>query len=122
MRLRIRRAREEHAGAIDRQCADPADRGGRGETVVDAPISPRSRPPSSANSRSGACTYHAALAEAGGELLGLQDVMPVSSEVVGRQIGPALAEALKAEARRRIESAAFYGSITFASLIAARPG
>jgi SAM-dependent methyltransferase len=38
-----------------------------------------------------------------------------------QRIGPSLADALKAEARRRIEAQAFYGSITFASLIARKP-
>jgi hypothetical protein len=41
--------------------------------------------------------------------------------VNGGTIGQALAEALKAEARRRIEAHGFYGSITFVSLIARRP-
>jgi ubiquinone/menaquinone biosynthesis C-methylase UbiE len=36
-------------------------------------------------------------------------------------IGRELAEALKAEARRRVEAGGFYGSITFASLIARKP-
>ena len=39
-----------------------------------------------------------------------------------QRIGSALAEAFKAEARRRIEASEFYGSITFASLIARKPG
>lgn len=38
-----------------------------------------------------------------------------------QRIGSALAEALKTEARRRIEAKEFYGSITFASLIARKP-
>jgi SAM-dependent methyltransferase len=38
------------------------------------------------------------------------------------RIGRGLADALKAEARRRVEAKEFYGSITFASLIARRPG
>lgn len=38
-----------------------------------------------------------------------------------QRIGPGLADALKAEARRRIEAREFYGSITFASLIARKP-
>ncbi len=42
--------------------------------------------------------------------------------VSGQRIGRQLAEALKAEARRRVEANEFYGSITFASLIARRPG
>jgi ubiquinone/menaquinone biosynthesis C-methylase UbiE len=37
------------------------------------------------------------------------------------RIRPELAQALKAEARQRIESHEFYGSITFASLIARKP-
>jgi ubiquinone/menaquinone biosynthesis C-methylase UbiE len=41
--------------------------------------------------------------------------------VSGGTIGRELAEALKAEARRRVESGAFYGSIVFASLIARKP-
>jgi hypothetical protein len=36
-------------------------------------------------------------------------------------IGRELTEALKAEARRRVETGGFYGSITFASLIARKP-
>jgi ubiquinone/menaquinone biosynthesis C-methylase UbiE len=36
-------------------------------------------------------------------------------------IGRELAEALKAEARRRVDAGGFYGSITFASLIARKP-
>ena len=36
-------------------------------------------------------------------------------------IGRELAESLKAEARRRVEAGGFYGSITFASLIARKP-
>jgi ubiquinone/menaquinone biosynthesis C-methylase UbiE len=39
----------------------------------------------------------------------------------GGTIGRELAEALKAEARRRVEAGGFYGSITFASLIARKP-
>jgi ubiquinone/menaquinone biosynthesis C-methylase UbiE len=41
--------------------------------------------------------------------------------VNGGTIGRELAEALKAEARRRIDAGGFYGSITFASLIARKP-
>jgi SAM-dependent methyltransferase len=41
--------------------------------------------------------------------------------VAAQRIGTALADALKAEARRRIEAHQFYGAITFASLIARRP-
>lgn len=37
------------------------------------------------------------------------------------RIGPELADALKTEARRRVEAHEFYGSITFASLIARKP-
>jgi len=37
------------------------------------------------------------------------------------RIRPALAEALKVEARQRVENHEFYGSITFASLIARKP-
>jgi ubiquinone/menaquinone biosynthesis C-methylase UbiE len=40
-----------------------------------------------------------------------------NSGIIGRE----LAEALKAEARRRVEAGGFYGSITFASLIARKP-
>jgi hypothetical protein len=40
------------------------------------------------------------------------------AETIGRE----LAEALKAEARRRVAAGGFYGSITFASLIARKPG
>jgi len=39
----------------------------------------------------------------------------------GGTIGRELAEALKAEARRRVEAGGFYGSIVFASLIARKP-
>ena len=39
----------------------------------------------------------------------------------GGTIGRELAEALKAEARRRVDAGGFYGSITFASLIARKP-
>ena len=38
-----------------------------------------------------------------------------------RTIGVGLADALQAEARRRVDSHEFYGSITFASLIARKP-
>jgi ubiquinone/menaquinone biosynthesis C-methylase UbiE len=41
--------------------------------------------------------------------------------VNGGTIGRELAEALKAEARPRVEAGAFYGSIVFASLIARKP-
>jgi ubiquinone/menaquinone biosynthesis C-methylase UbiE len=41
--------------------------------------------------------------------------------VNGGTIGRELAEALKAEARRRVEAGGFYGSITFASMIARKP-
>lgn len=41
--------------------------------------------------------------------------------VSGQRIGTGLADALKAEARRRIEARQFYGAITFASLIARKP-
>jgi ubiquinone/menaquinone biosynthesis C-methylase UbiE len=41
--------------------------------------------------------------------------------VNGGTIGRELAEALKAEARRRVEAGGFYGSITFASVIARKP-
>ena len=41
--------------------------------------------------------------------------------VHGGTIGQKLAESLKAEARARVEAGGFYGSITFASLIARKP-
>jgi hypothetical protein len=41
--------------------------------------------------------------------------------VNGGTIGRELAAALKAEARRRVEAGGFYGSITFASVIARKP-
>ncbi len=37
------------------------------------------------------------------------------------QIGPVLAEALKGEARRRVETRYFNGAITYTSLIARKP-
>jgi hypothetical protein len=37
------------------------------------------------------------------------------------QIGPELAAALKAEARRRVEDGAFFGHIAYASLMAQKP-
>jgi hypothetical protein len=37
-------------------------------------------------------------------------------------IGPELAEALKAEAARRVRAGAFFGHIAYASLIAIKPG
>jgi SAM-dependent methyltransferase len=42
--------------------------------------------------------------------------------VAGGRIGPALAEALKAEARRRVEAGTFFGHIAYASLLARAPG
>jgi ubiquinone/menaquinone biosynthesis C-methylase UbiE len=42
--------------------------------------------------------------------------------VAARRIGAGLAEGLKAEARQRVDAHGFYGSITFASLIARRFG
>ena len=38
-----------------------------------------------------------------------------------KRIGPTLADALKKEARRRVDSGEFFGSISFASLIARKP-
>jgi hypothetical protein len=40
----------------------------------------------------------------------------------GQQVGADLAEALKAEARRRVDAGLFYGQIVYVSLIAARAG
>jgi arsenite methyltransferase len=37
------------------------------------------------------------------------------------RIGPELAEALKAEARRRVAAGSFFGHIAYASLIARKP-
>jgi hypothetical protein len=41
--------------------------------------------------------------------------------LAGGRIGPGLADALKAEARRRAEVHRFYGLIMFASVLARRP-
>lgn len=41
--------------------------------------------------------------------------------VSSKRIGPELASALKAEARRRVESGEFFGHIAYASIVARRP-
>ena len=38
------------------------------------------------------------------------------------RIGPATADAMKAEARRRAEAGAFFGFISFAEVVAGKPG
>ncbi|HEX6015765.1 MAG TPA: hypothetical protein VFY87_28965 [Geminicoccaceae bacterium] len=42
--------------------------------------------------------------------------------VANGRIGRDLADALKAEARRRVEDGSFFGHIAYASLVAGKPG
>jgi SAM-dependent methyltransferase len=56
-----------------------------------------------------------------GDMLSIADRGADALAAAGR-IGPGLAAALKAEARRRVEAGSFFGHVAYASLIARKPG